>query len=89
MVLGGQAVSRLTNDAGYLTTAGAGAAGFITQTLADARYARLSPTTKQIALLKWYGAISTTQSNLAVGNNPEGIAFDGENTRTHQPTESQ
>jgi len=79
VVLGGQAVSRLTNDAGYLTTASAGAAGYITQTLADARYARLSPTTQQIALLKWYTAITGTGSTFAVGTDPYSIAFDGAN----------
>ncbi len=56
------------------------AAGFITQTLADARYARLSPTTQQIALLKWYTAISTSQEiSFPVGAEPNGIAFDGAN----------
>lgn len=55
------------------------AAGFITQTRADARYARANPTSQQIALLKWYTAISTTQSNLATGNQPYRIAFDGVN----------
>ena len=55
------------------------AAGFITQSAADARYARINPTTQQIALLKWYGAISTTQSNIAVGAGPTEIAFDGFN----------
>jgi len=79
VVLGGQAVSRLSNDAGYLTTANAGAAGFITQTQADARYARLSPTTQQIAMLKWYTAITGTGSTFSVGNNPQALAFDGAN----------
>src|SRR5579859_1322364 len=66
VVLGGQGVSRLSNDAGYLTQIGA-----------DARYARLSPTTQQIALLKWYTAITGTGSTFSVGGQPEGIAFDG------------
>ena len=79
VVLGGQAVSRLSNDAGYLTTASAGAAGYITQTLADARYARLSPTTQQIALLKWYTAITGTGSTFGVGSSPQALAFDGVN----------
>ena len=79
VVLGGQGVSRLNNDAGYLTAAGAGTAGYITQTLADARYARLSPTTEQIALLKWYTAITGTGSTFPVGAFPVGIAFDGAN----------
>src|SRR5438552_6207816 len=43
VVLGGQAVSRLANDAGYLDSAGASAAGFISQSQADVRYARLQP----------------------------------------------
>jgi len=68
VLLGGQGVSRLNNDAGYLTQSGA-----------DSRYARNNPTTQQIALLKWYTAISTTQSNFTVGTGPVGIAFDGAN----------
>jgi len=67
-VQGGQGVSRLSNDAGYLT-----------QPSADARYARNSPTTQQIALLKWYTAISTTQADLAVSGHPFAVAFDGTN----------
>ena len=55
------------------------AAGYITQGTADGRYARLSPTTQQIAMLKWYAAISTTWSNFGVGDTPIGIAFDGAN----------
>ena len=50
-----------------------------TQAQNDARYARISPTTQQIALLKWYTAISTTQSNISVGGAPWAIAFDGAN----------
>ena len=79
VVLGGQAVSRLNNDAGYLTAADAGAAGFLTGTLADARYARLSPTTQQIALLKWYTAITGTGSTFPVGTGSFALAFDGAN----------
>ena len=55
------------------------ASGFVTRSLADARYARISPTTQQIALLKWYTAISGTQADFGVGVNPHGIAFDGAN----------
>lgn len=36
-------------------------------------------TPQQIALLKWYTAINTTQSNFTVGDSPQAIAFDGEN----------
>jgi YVTN family beta-propeller protein len=68
VVLDGQGVSRLNNDTGY-----------ITQTLADVRYARRSPTTQQIAMLKWYTAITGTGSIFAVGGNPDAAAFDGEN----------
>jgi hypothetical protein len=55
------------------------AGGFITQRLADARYARISPTTQQLALLKWYTAISGTQTDFTVGFSPTAIAFDGAN----------
>ena len=79
VVMSGQAVSQLSNDAGYLTTASAGAAGYITQTLADARYARNSPTTQQIALLKWYTTITGTGSTFGVGSSPQALAFDGAN----------
>ena len=79
VVMGGQGVSRLIDDAGYLTTASAGMAGFITQTQADARYARIAPTTQQIALLKWYTAITGTGSTFSVGAGPFAIAFDGAN----------
>jgi len=79
VVLGGQAVSRLSNDAGYLTTASAGASGYITQTQADARYARIAPTTQQIALLKWYTAITGTGSTFPVGTGSLAIAFDSAN----------
>jgi DNA-binding beta-propeller fold protein YncE len=37
---------------------------------------------QQIALLKWYTAINTTQSNFTVGDSPQAIAFDGENLWT-------
>lgn len=53
-------------------------AGFITQSLADARYARIHPNPNQIAMLKWYTAISTTQSSFPVGAGPRDAAFDGE-----------
>ena len=79
VVMGGQGASRLSNDVGYLTTASAGIAGFITQTQADARYARITPTTQQIALLKWHTAITGTGSTFSVGSGPEGLAFDGAN----------
>jgi hypothetical protein len=68
VVLGGQGVSRLSNDLGYLTQPGA-----------DARYARISPTTQQIALLKWYTAVTGTGSTFPVGVGPWAIAFDGAN----------
>jgi hypothetical protein len=42
-------------------------------------YARISPTTQQLALLKWYTAISGTQADFGVGASPRGIAFDGAN----------
>jgi hypothetical protein len=57
----------------------AASAGFITRTLADARYARRSPTPQQIALLKWYTAITGTGSTFAVGARPWALAFDGVN----------
>ena len=68
VVLNGQGLSRLNNDAGY-----------ISQTLADTRYAFRSPTTQQIALLKWYTAITGTGSIFSVGSSPDSVAFDGEN----------
>ncbi|HTP07953.1 MAG TPA: YncE family protein [Anaerolineae bacterium] len=68
VVMNGQGVSRLNNDAGY-----------VTQTLADRRYARINPTTQQIAQLKWYTAITNTVATFAVGINPNSMAFDGEN----------
>jgi len=55
------------------------ASGFVTQGQADARYARISPTTQQLALLKWYTAISGTQADFGVGAYPSAIAFDGAN----------
>jgi YVTN family beta-propeller protein len=55
------------------------AGGFVTQGQADGRYARISPTTQQLALLKWYTAIRGTQADFGVGNSPRGIAFDGAN----------
>jgi hypothetical protein len=61
------------------TLDGLDSSAFLTQPLADARYARISPTTQQIALLKWYNAVSTTQSNFAVGSTPLAVAFDGAN----------
>ena len=61
------------------TLDGLDSSAFLTQPLADARYARLSRTTAQIALLKWYGALSTTQSNIGVGIGPSEVAFDGAN----------
>lgn len=60
-------------------TATVAGAGFITQAEADARYARNRPTAQQIAQLKWYTALSTTQSSFPVAVSSEGIAFDGEN----------
>lgn len=78
VVTGGQAVSRLANDAGYLTSETAGEAGFLTQTVADTRYAFRNPTPKQIAMLKWYGTIRGTGSVFAVGGSPDSAAFDGE-----------
>jgi len=54
------------------------AAGFLTTELADARYARIGPNPKQLALLRWYTAISTPQT-FAVGSFPAEIAFDGAN----------
>src|SRR5439155_2797329 len=41
VVLSGSNVSRLNNDAGYVTVAGVAAAGFITKTLADNSYAAI------------------------------------------------
>jgi hypothetical protein len=38
VVVSGQPISRLTNNAGYLTTTSIAAAGYLTRTLADARY---------------------------------------------------
>jgi YVTN family beta-propeller protein len=67
-VQGGQGVSRLANDAGYLTSSSAGAL-----------FARNHPTPQQLALLKWYTAISTTQANISVGSGPVAVAFDGAN----------
>jgi hypothetical protein len=52
---------------------------FVTQPLANARYARLSPTTQQIALLRWYTAITGAGSTFPVGSTPIAIAFDGVN----------
>lgn len=40
---------------------------------------RPSKTPQQIAMLKWYTAISTTQTNFPVAWEPVGIAFDGTN----------
>ena len=65
VVLAGQGVSRLSNDAGYLTQGGANL--------------HPGPNPQQIALLKWYTALSTTQSSYAVGSGPTLIAFDGAN----------
>jgi YVTN family beta-propeller protein len=45
----------------------------------NAEFARTSPNLQRIALLKWYTAISTTQSNFVVGGHPYAVAFDGEN----------
>lgn len=45
----------------------------------NAEFARTSPNLQQIALLKWYTAISTTQSNFAVGLGAKSVAFDGMN----------
>src|SRR5439155_479234 len=42
VVLSGANVSRLNNDAGYLTASALASAGFITKTLADATYAPLA-----------------------------------------------
>lgn len=78
VVMAGQNVSRLTNDAGYLTYSTASSAGFITQTVADSRYARLNPTPQQIALRKWYVA-GTAPISFAVGTSPFNLAFDGAN----------
>ena len=66
-VQAGQGVSRLANDSGY-----------ISQTLADGRYARNRPTPQQLALLKWYTAISSTGTTFGVGLLPGAVAFDGE-----------
>jgi DNA-binding beta-propeller fold protein YncE len=44
----------------------------------NAEFARTSPNLQQIALLKWYTAISTTKV-FTVGLYPSEIAFDGEN----------
>jgi hypothetical protein len=54
------------------------AAGFITRTLADATYVRISPLTRHLAPLQWYSPISTTQTHLTVNGQPYGIAFDGQ-----------
>ena len=67
-VQGGQGVSRLANDAGYLTSSAA-----------SALFAPNHPTPQQLALLKWYTAISTTQADLAVSGHPFAVAFDGAN----------
>jgi hypothetical protein len=68
VVLSGSAVSRPANDAGYLTSSAAGAL-----------FVRNHPTPQQLALLKWYTAVSTTQSTLAVGGGATSVAFDGTN----------
>jgi len=52
---------------------------FLTSAQADARYARISPNPQQIALLKWYIAITGTGSTFAVGSGPYALAFDGVN----------
>jgi len=61
------------------TLDGVDSSAFLTPPQADARYARLSPTTQQIALLKWYTAVSGTVSTFPVALEPFGIAFDGAN----------
>ncbi len=58
---------------------GLNSSAFVQQTQADARYARISPTTQQLALLKWYTAINGTQPDFGVGYEPAAIAFDGAN----------
>jgi hypothetical protein len=68
VVLSGSAVSRLANDAGYLTSSAA-----------SALFAPNHPTPQQLALLKWYTALSTTQADLAVSGHPFAVAFDGTN----------
>lgn len=67
----------ITRDSEVRTLAAA--SGFITQTIADARYARSAATLDQIALLKWYTAVSTTQDTFGVGSLPTAAAFDGTN----------
>ena len=47
--------------------------------LDSSAFARIAPTTQQIALLKWYTAITGTSSTFAVGSGPEALAFDGAN----------
>jgi hypothetical protein len=67
------------DESTFVQQAQLAASGYITQGLADNRYARNSPTTQQIAMLKWYTAISGTQADFSVGSDARSIAFDGTN----------
>ena len=49
------------------------ASGLITQGLGDARYASVCPTTQQLALLRWYAAISV--SKRLAGKDSKGLTI--------------
>ena len=50
----------------------------------EAGQALIGPNYMQIALLRWYDAI-TTGNNFTVGTNPQGLAFDGDNIWVANP----
>jgi hypothetical protein len=62
------------------TLDGLDSGAFLTQYVADGRYAQLNHTTQQIAMLKWYMfAGGTFPVGTSRGSHPWGIAFDGAN----------